>query len=156
DEVQNAIAQGNVNLPTGTMDSASRSVSVRATGQIESAAPYRDLIVAYRNGAPVRVQDIGQAIDSVENNKIATWFKGERAIILAILRQPGSNTIETVDRIKQILPSFQAKLPASVKMEIQYDRSESIRASVEDVQFTLLLAGVLVIMVIFLFLRNLS
>jgi HAE1 family hydrophobic/amphiphilic exporter-1 len=156
DEVQNAIAAGNVNLPTGTMDSASRSVSVRATGQIESAAPYRDLIVAYRNGAPVRVQDIGEAIDSVENNKIATWFKGERSIILAILRQPGSNTIETVDRIKQILPSFQAKLPASVKLEVQYDRSESIRASVEDVQFTLFLAGLLVIMVIFLFLRNLS
>jgi HAE1 family hydrophobic/amphiphilic exporter-1 len=156
DEVQNAIAQGNVNLPTGSMDSRTQSVSVRATGQLEDASAYRPLIVAYRNGAPVRVQDVGSAIDSVENNKIATWFQGERAIVLAILRQPGSNTIETVDRIRRILPSFQAKLPASVKLEVQYDRSQSIRQSVEDVQFTLLLAGALVIMVIFLFLRNLS
>ena len=156
DEVQNAIAQGNVNLPTGTMDSSSRSVSVRATGQLETAAAYRPLVVAYRNGAPVRVDDVGSALDSVENLKAATWYKGERAIVLAILRQPGANTIETVDAIRKVLPSFEAKLPASVRLEVQYDRSQSIRASVEDVQFTLLLAGSLVILVIFLFLRNLS
>ena len=156
DEVQAAIAQGNVNLPTGVLDSGSQSISVRATGQLESAAAYRPLIVAYRNGAPVRVEDIGTAVDSVENNKVATWHNGERAIVLAIQRQPGTNTIETVDSIRKILPSFQAKLPASIRLDVFYDRSHSIRESVNDVQFTLILAGFLVIMVIFVFLRNVS
>jgi HAE1 family hydrophobic/amphiphilic exporter-1 len=112
--------------------------------------------VAYRNGAPVHVGDLGQARDSVQDDQKASWFNGERAIVLAIQRQPGANTVETVDRIKQVLPGFEAGLPPSVKLQVLYDRSQSIRASVDDVQFTLLLAGVLVVLVIYLFLGNLS
>ena len=153
-EVQQAIAQANVNLPTGTLYGKERMFAVQATGQLQDAAAYRPIIVAYRNGSPVRLGELGRVIDSVQTDKIAAWFKGKRGIVLAIQRQPGVNTIEVVDSIKKLLPTFRAEVPAGIDIEILYDRSISIRNSVEDVQFTLLLALVLVVMVIFVFLRN--
>ena len=156
DEVQKAIEQGNVNRPIGSFDGPRQSVAITDNGQLASAADYAGLIVTYRNGAPVRLNEVATALDSVENNKIAGWYVDRRAMVLAIQRQPGANTIATVDAIKQTLPAFQAKLPASMELRVMYDRSESIRESIHDVQFTLILAGVLVILVILLFLRNLS
>jgi HAE1 family hydrophobic/amphiphilic exporter-1 len=156
DEVQQAIAQSNVNLPTGTIYGQFQSFNVQATGQLTNAAAYRPLIVAYRNGSPIRLEQLGTVLDSVQTDKVASWYNDERSVILAIQRQPGTNTIEVVDSIKKILPSFQAQLPASINLNILYDRSVSIRASVSDVQFTLLLAIALVVLVIFLFLRNVS
>ncbi len=156
DDVGNALNLGNVNLPTGTLDGKTQSFSIQATGQLFNAAAYRPLIVAYRNGSPVRLDQIGQVIDSVENNKAASWYNNTRAIVLAIQRQPGTNTIEVVDSIKKLLPQFRALIPASVNLDVLYDRSVSIRDSVADVRFTLFLTICLVVMVIFLFLRNLS
>ena len=156
DEVENAIAQGNVNLPTGNLDGPHQTFSVEATGQLYDAAAYRPLIVAYRNGSPVRLAELGRVIDSVENDKNAGWRTDTRAIVLAIQRQPGTNTVETVDAIRALLPTFRAQLPASVALNTLYDRSETIRASVTDVKFTLLLTMSLVVLVIFLFLRSLS
>ncbi|QRM19505.1 MMPL family transporter [Dechloromonas sp. TW-R-39-2] len=156
DELQQAIAQNNVNQPVGQLDGQRQTFALKDNGQLSSAAAYRPLIVTWRNGAPVRLEDVASAVDAVENAKIASWHIDKRAIVLAIQRQPGANTIETVDAIKRILPSFQAKLPAAVDMKVLFDRSHSIRDSIEDVQFTLVLSGFLVIMVILLFLRNLS
>ncbi len=161
DEVQSAIQSGNVNLPTGTLYGTHQQFVVQANGQLNKAADYGPLIVAYRNGAPVRVTDIGAAIDGVEVDKTASWYydtKGgiRRAIVLAIQRQPGTNTVEVVDGIKQLLPTFKAVMPPSVNVDTLYDRSLTIRSSVDDVKFTLFLALVLVILVIFIFLRNLS
>jgi hydrophobic/amphiphilic exporter-1 (mainly G- bacteria), HAE1 family len=156
DEVQKAVAQSNVNLPTGTLYGTHQAFTVQATGQLTNSAAYRPLIVAYRNGSPVRLEQLGQVIDSVQTDKVASWYNEERAVVLAIQRQPGTNTIEVVDSIKKILPAFRAQLPAAVNLNILYDRSVSIRDSVSDVQFTLLLAIALVVLVIFLFLRNVS
>jgi HAE1 family hydrophobic/amphiphilic exporter-1 len=156
DEVQQAIAQQNVNQATGTLDGPHRSFTVRATGQLTNAAAYLPLIVAYRNGAPVRLEAIGHVIDSVQNDKVASWYNNRRAIVLAIQRQPGTNTIEVVNAIRNVLPQLQAQIPPSVNVNILYDRSISIRESVQDVQFTLMLTIGLVVLVIFLFLRNLS
>jgi HAE1 family hydrophobic/amphiphilic exporter-1 len=156
DEVANALGLGNVNIPTGILDGKNKSFIIQATGQLYNAAAYRSLIVAYRNGSPVRLEQIGQVIDSVENNKAASWYIDKRSVILAIQRQPGTNTIEVVDSIKKLLPVFRAQIPASVNLDILYDRSVSIRDSVSDVKFTMLLTICLVVMVIFLFLRNLS
>jgi len=156
DEVQNAVQQGNVNIPTGTLYGKHQAFTVQATGQLTDASAYRRLIVAYRNGSPVRLEELGRVIDSVQTDKVASWFSSTRAVILAIQRQPGTNTIEVVDAIKKLLPTFRAQLPAAVDLATLYDRSESIRESVHDVQFTLFLAVGLVVMVIFLFLRNLS
>ncbi len=156
DEVANAVGHGNVNLPTGTLWGRQKAVTVQATGQLTDAAAYRPLIVAYRNGSPVRLEELGRVIDSVENDKIASWFNGTRAIVLAIQRQPGTNTVEVVDNIKKLLPTFRAQMPPSVRLDILYDRSVSIRDSVQDVKFTLMLTICLVVMVIFLFLRNVS
>jgi HAE1 family hydrophobic/amphiphilic exporter-1 len=153
-DLQTAIQQGNVNLPTGTLDGTHQSYTLQANGQLTDADAFRSLIVAYRNGAPVRLDEVANVADSVQNDKTASWFNDSRAIILAIQRQPGTNTIEVVDSIKALLPSFQAQLPAAVNMGIRYDRSASIRASVSDVKFTLLLTIALVVLVIFLFLRN--
>ncbi len=155
-DVEQAVENGNVNLPTGILYGSQDAFTVQANGQLVSAEDYLPLIVAYRNGSPVRIKDIGTAIDSVENNKIASWFNGTRAIVLAIQRQPGTNTIEVVNSIKALLPNFRAQMPASVNLNILYDRSVSIRESVRDVKFTLMLTVVLVILVIFLFLRNVS
>jgi HAE1 family hydrophobic/amphiphilic exporter-1 len=156
DEVENAIAQGNVNLPTGNLDGPHQTYSVEASGQLLDAAAYRPLIVAYRSGSPVRLEQLGRVIDSVENDKVAGWRTDTRAIVLAIQRQPGTNTVEVVDAIRALRPTFRAQLPASVALNTLYDRSQTIRASVADVRFTLLLTMCLVVMVIFLFLRSLS
>lgn len=156
DEVADAIDKGNVNLPTGTLSGEHQGFTVQARGQLYNASDYRHLIVAYRNGSPVRLEELGNVIDSVENNKVASWYKDTRAIVLAIQRQPGTNTVEVVDSIKKLLPDFRAQMPASVNLNILFDRSESIRDSVNDVKFTLVLAICLVILVIFLFLRNIS
>jgi HAE1 family hydrophobic/amphiphilic exporter-1 len=155
-DVENAVADANVNLPTGTLYGAHQAFTVQVNGQLTEASAYRDLIVAYRNGSPVRLREIGQAIDSVENDKVASWYNNTRAMVLAIQRQPGTNTVEVVDAIKRLLPSFRAQLPAMVNLETLYDRSASIRDSIHDVQFTLYLSVCLVVLVIFLFLRNLS
>jgi HAE1 family hydrophobic/amphiphilic exporter-1 len=156
DEVQQAIAQANVNRPTGTLYGPHQAFTVQATGQLTDAAAYRPLIVVYRNGSPVRLEQLGRVIDSVQTDKVASWYNDDRAVILAIQRQPGTNTVEVVDRIRELLPKFRQELPASVSLNVLYDRSVGIRESVRDVQFTLGLAIALVVMVIFLFLRNLS
>ncbi len=156
DELQQALGQSNVNQPVGQLDGNRQTFAIKDGGQLANAAAYRPLIVIWKNGAPVRLEEVATPIDSVENNKIASWNVDKRAIVLAIQRQPGANTIETVDAIKRILPSFQAKLPAAIEMKVLFDRSLSIREAINDVQFTLILAGFLVILVILLFLRNLS
>lgn len=160
DEVEKSIIQANVNLPTGTLYGTHQAFTVQATGQLMEAAAYRPLILAYRNGSPVRLEDVGQVVDGVENDKVASWFVDQgvatRAIILAIQRQPGTNTVEVADAIKNLLPVFRAQMPASVDLNILYDRSISIHDSIEDVKLTLYLSMVLVVLVIFMFLRNLS
>ncbi len=156
DEVAGAVSRANVNLPTGTLEGANQAFTIQSTGQLLDAKAYRSVIVAYRGGAPVRLQEIGNVIDSVENDKVAGWFKDTRAIILAIQRQPGTNTVEVVASIKKLIPTFRQQIPASVNLQVLFDRSESIRNSVHDVQFTLVLTVCLVVLVIFLFLRNLS
>ncbi|MFI5338981.1 MAG: efflux RND transporter permease subunit [Candidatus Methylomirabilales bacterium] len=156
DEVQSAVEQGNVNLPTGNLDGRHQTFSIEANGQLFDAAAYRPLIVTYRNGSPVRLEELGRVIDSVENDKVAGWRNETRAIVLAIQRQPGTNTVEVVDAIRALLPTFRAQLPAAVALDTLYDRSQSIRNSVADVKFTLLLTIGLVVLVIFLFLRSLS
>ncbi len=156
DELQKAIVAANVSQPLGVFDGARQSFSIKDNGQLHTAADYRPLIVAWRNGAPIRLEDIATPIDSVENQRIASWNVDKRAIVLAIQRQPGANTIETVRSIEKILPSFQANLPAAIEMTTLYDRSISISESVHDVQVTLVIAGALVILVILLFLRNVS
>lgn len=156
DEVAEAIRKGNSNIATGTLSGPMREYTVEASGQLNDAKAYMPLIVAYRGGAPVRIADIGTAIDSTENNKRFNTFNNVPAIVLAVQRQPGTNTVGVVDAIKEALPAYVAQMPASVKVETLIDRSESIRESVNDVKFTLVLTIVLVVMVIFLFLRNLS
>ena len=155
-EVADAVKNQNVNLPTGTLYGAHQAFTVQATGQLTTASAYRPIIVVYRKGQPVRLSDLGQAVNSVSNDKVASWFNNSRAIVLAIQRQPGTNTIEVVDSINKLLPILREQIPASVQIVTLYDRSTTIRESVNDVQFTLLLALGLVVMVIFLFLRNLS
>ena len=159
-EVQTALSGWNVNLPTGSIIGPQRAFTLQATGQLMSAAQYRPLIVAYRNGSPVRLEELGNVIDSVEDDKTASWFYTklgtQRAIILGVQRQPGTNTIAVTDAVKNLLPTFRSEIPASVKMDILYDRSDTIRESYKDVQFTMLLTLGLVVMVIFLFLRNVS
>jgi HAE1 family hydrophobic/amphiphilic exporter-1 len=153
-EVEQAVANANVNLPTGTLYGKDRMFAVQATGQLQDAAAFRPIIVAYRNGSPVRLQELGRVIDNVQNDKLAAWFKGKRGIVLAIQRQPGTNTIDVVDSIKQLLPTFRAEVPPAIDIQTLYDRSVTIRSSVSEVQFTLYMALALVVMVIFLFLRN--
>lgn len=156
DQVANAVSNANQNAPTGSLNGASQTTLIHTSGQMFDAAQFKRQIVAYRNGAPVRLADVGRVIDSVANDKVASWYNGQRAVVLAIQRQPGSNTIAVVDAIKKILPNFQEQLPASVKLDVTYDRSQSIRDSVADVQMTLLLSAILVVVVIFVFLRTLS
>jgi HAE1 family hydrophobic/amphiphilic exporter-1 len=156
DEVAGAMAQGNVNLPTGTLYGPHQAVTLEASGQLFEAKAFRSLIVTYRNGSPVRLGELGNVVDSVENDKLASWYNDARSMVLAIFRQPGTNTVEVVDAIKKLLPQIQLQIPGSVNLDILYDRSVSIRESVKDVKFTLFLALCLVVLVIFLFLRNLS
>ena len=156
DELERAIDAGNVNQPTGVLDGTHQALTVKVDGQLADAAAFRPLVVAWRNGVPVRLEEVATVVDSVENTRVAGWFNGTRGLILAVQRQPGTNTIQTVDAIKRVLPAFQEKLPPAVRLEVLYDRSATIRDSIHDVQFTLILAGALVVLVIFLFLRNLS
>ncbi len=146
----------NSNQASGTLNGPSQTSTIHAAGQLHDAAAFRRQIVAYRDGAPVRFGDVAKVADSVENIRSIDWYNDQRAITVAIQRQPGSNTMAVVDNIKKILPQFQAQLPASIKMKVFYDRSQSIRAAVNDVQITLLIAGFLVVGVIFVFLRRVS
>ena len=159
-EVETALKGWNVNLPTGTINGPQRAFTLQATGQLTSAAQYRPLIVAYRTGAPVRLEELGGVIDSVEDDKTSSWFAtakdSQRSIVLAIQRQPGTNTIDVTDGVKKLLPVFKSELPPSVNMDILYDRSDTIRESFDDVKFTMALTLGLIVMVIFLFLRNVS
>jgi HAE1 family hydrophobic/amphiphilic exporter-1 len=155
-DIEQAVGNANVNIPTGTLYGRERATAVQATGQLNNAEDYKPIIVAYRNGAPVRLSQIGRVFDSVQNDKVAAWYNGTRGVVLAVQRQPGTNTIEIVDAVKRILPTFEAQLPPSIKLSTLYDRSQSIRESVRDVQLTLLLALVLVVLVIFVFLRSVS
>ena len=156
DDVQRAVQGANVNLPVGTLYGEHRAFTLQANGQLTHASAYRPLIVAYRNGAPVRLEDLGKVFDSVQNDKVSSWFDNTQSVVLAVQRQPGTNTIEVVDAVKKLMPQFRAVIPPSVAMVTLYDRSVSIRQSVNEVRFTLYLAIALVVMVIFLFLRNLS
>jgi len=156
DEVEQAIARANVNKPTGTLQGPHQAFNVQATGQLLDAASYRSMVVTYRNGSPVRLEEIGRVIDGVQTDKVASWYNRERAVVLAVQKQPGTNSVEVVDRIRALLPTFRLQIPASVSINVLYDRSAAIRTSVHDVQFTLGLTIALVVMVIFIFLRNLS
>lgn len=156
DEVATAVQNGNVNMPTGALYGEFRTFTVKANGQLMDADAYGPLIVTYRHGSPIYLRQLGKVIDSVENNKTASWFRNNRAIVLAIQRQPGTNTIQVINEIKQILPSFEEILPPAVHLDILYDRSNTIRRSVGDVEMTLVLTIILVVMVIFLFLRSVS
>ncbi len=156
DQVAQAISAANVNRPTGTLYGAQRNFVVQTSGQLMAAEEYRPIVVAYRNGSPVRLSEVANVYDGVENPRNASWFNGTPTIYLAISRQPGTNTVQVVDAIKELLPQLESELPAALQLGIRSDRSVSIRESVDDVKFTLLLTVFLVVMVIFLFLRNLS
>jgi multidrug efflux pump len=154
EDVRTAIGANNVNQAKGSFDGPNRASIIDVNDQLQSAEHYRSLIIAYRNGAPVRLQDVAYAIDSAENAHLAAWMNQHPAVLLNIQRQPGANVIEVVDRIKHLLPTLQETLPSTVQLTILTDRTTTIRASVHDVQFELMLAVALVVMVIFLFLRN--
>lgn len=161
DQIRTAIQQGSVNLPTGSLSGLDKSYMIQANGQLTDANGFRSLIVSYQNGAAVRLQDLGQVIDDVQNNKVSNRYSDKKvtnqpAILLAVQPQPDANTVEIVDAIKQLLPTLKAQIPQSIELGVMYDRSQSIRASVDDVKFTLLLSIALVVLVIFLFLRNLA
>jgi hydrophobe/amphiphile efflux-1 (HAE1) family protein len=156
DDLRGVIASVTTDSPKGSIDGATRTFTIYDNDQVLSAEPWNDAVIAYKNGAPVRIRDIGRAIEGPERSKLAAWSNNERAIILAVLKQPGANVIDTVERIKTVLPQLQAAIPPAVKIDIISDRTTTIRASVSDVQFTLMLTIALVVMVIFLFLRTLS
>jgi len=156
DQIREAVGRANSSVPVGTITGPRQNITLTATGQLEKAADYRDVVVAWRNGVPVKLTEVARVIDSVENDKIATWFNDTRAITLAIQRQPDANTVEVVDAVRAKLPSFRAQVPAAIDMSVMMDRSVSVRDSVHDVQETLAIAICLVILVIFLFLRSVS
>lgn len=155
DEVAEAVRTGNVNLPVGVVAGEAREYTVRSSGQLMDAAAYRPLVVAWRNGSPVRLDEIGQVVDSVDESRRRNWYNDQPGMILAVQRQPGSNTVQVSEEIKDLLPIFRAQLPVAVKLDVLYDRAESIKESVNEVKFTLVLTVFLVVLVIFLFLRNL-
>ena len=156
DEVQNAIQQNNTNIPTGKLYGSKQAFTIESSGQLTSAAQFRRMIVSYKNGNPVRLEEVGTVLDDVENNKVSAWQDDTRTIILAINRQPGTNTVEVVDNIMKLLPTFRAAIPPAIDMRVIYDTSIAIRNSIDDVKFTLVLTICLVVMVIFIFLRNIS
>ena len=155
-ELANAANATNTDQATGTLNGASKTAVIHTEGQLTNADAFRRQIIGFRNGAPVTFGDVANVVDSVEDTRRSDWLNDQRAITVAVQRQPGSNTIAVVDNIKKVLPQFQAQLPASIQMEIFYDRSQTIRAAVNDVQITLLIAGALVVGVIFIFLRRVS
>jgi HAE1 family hydrophobic/amphiphilic exporter-1 len=156
DDVRNVVTKANSNTPVGTIAGVRQNTTITATAAMSRAADYRDVVVAYRNGAPIKLSEIARVVDSVENDKIASLFNNERAIVLAIQRQPDANTVKVVDLVREHLPNYRAQIPAAVRMEVLNDRSVSIRDSVDDVEVTLLIAIGLVVLVIFLFLRSVS
>jgi len=156
DEVQNAIQANNSNLPTGKLYGSKQAFTIESTGQLTNAAAYRHMIVTYRNGNPVRLEELGKVLDGVENDKIRAWVNDDRTVLLAVQRQPGTNTVDVVDSVRRLLPIFRTEIPPSVNLEIVHDNSTSIRDSIRDVRFTLILTICLVVMVIFIFLRNIS
>jgi HAE1 family hydrophobic/amphiphilic exporter-1 len=156
DEVSDAVQSHNANLPSGTLWGPHQAFTVQANGQVMTADAYRPLIVTYRNGSPVRLQELGHVYDSVQNDKEYGWYNNSRAVMFQIRRQPGTNTVEVVDRIKRLVPEFRSQIPPAVSLDTVFDRSQSIRESVNDVKFSLELAMILVVLVIFLFLRNVS
>ena len=156
DEVANAITSQNVNMPTGVLWGPDKAYTIQANGQLQDAASFSQLVVAYRNGAAVKLGDIGHVFDGVQNDKAASWYNGTRAIVLAVQKQPGVNTVATAKQVKEMVERLRAQIPASVEINTLYDRSVPIEESVHDVKFTLVLTLVLVVIVIFLFLRNLS
>jgi hydrophobic/amphiphilic exporter-1 (mainly G- bacteria), HAE1 family len=156
EDIRTVVSKTNSNTPVGTLNGPKQSVTLTASGAMTKAEEYRKVVVAYRNGAPVHLDQVARVIDSVENDKVASWFNDNRAIVLAIQRQPDANTVAVVDMVRERLPQYRAMVPPSIRMEVLNDRSISIRDSVEDVQVTLAIAIGLVIMVIFLFLRTVS
>jgi HAE1 family hydrophobic/amphiphilic exporter-1 len=156
EEVAAAVQSANVNLPTGVVSGADQAFTIQASGQLLDAAAFRPVIVAYREGQPVRLEELGRVVDGVQNEKTAAWFIDQRAIVLAVQKQPGTNTVAVASAVKSLLPTFQEQLPASVSLQLLFDRSQSIRDSVADVKSTLAITLILVVLVIFLFLRNLS
>jgi HAE1 family hydrophobic/amphiphilic exporter-1 len=156
DQVAQAVQQANSNRATGTLNGPQQAYVVEAKGKLMTAGDYRPVVVAYRNGSPVRLYELANVYDGVENDKTAAWYNGTRTVYLAVNRQPGSNIVQIVDAIRAVLPQLRAQLPASVDLVVRSDRSQPIRDSVADVKFTLVLAMCLVVLVIFLFLRNLS
>ncbi|MGB7212134.1 MAG: efflux RND transporter permease subunit [Gemmatimonadales bacterium] len=154
DQVVNAVSSGNVNLPTGILWGADKAYAVEANGQLEDAAAFRPLIIAYRDGRPVRLQELGNVLDDVQESHVASWYDSTRAIVLAIQRQPGTNTVDVAGRVRTMMKQLQTELPASVEVHTLFDRSDGIEASVRDVKFTLGLTIALVVLVIFSFLRN--
>ena len=160
DEVERAVRAANVNLPTGVLQGARQRYTVEASGQLLTAAAYGPIIVTYRNGSPVRLEELGRVVDGVEDDRAASWFadrdRMQRAVILGVQRQPGANTVQVARDIQALLPELERQLPPSVELRMMFDRSQSILASVSEVKFTMGLAFALVVLVIFLFLRNLS
>src|SRR6266550_1907435 len=156
DEVATAIGSQNVSLPTGTLWGPNKAATIKANGQLQNAAEFRQMVVAYRNGAPVHLSELGQVLDNVENNKTASWFNGDRAIVLAVQRQPGTNTVAVAAGVKDLVDRLRLQIPPSVEIQTLYDRSIAIEESVHDVKSSLMLTLFLVIMVIFIFLRNIS
>ncbi|HEY3114178.1 MAG TPA: efflux RND transporter permease subunit [Gemmatimonadaceae bacterium] len=156
DEVASAIGSQNVSMPTGTLWGLNKASTIKANGQLQDAQQFRQMVVAYRNGAPIHLDELGQVLDDVENNKVASWYNGDRSVILAIQRQPGTNTVAVANGVKALLASLREQIPPSVEIHTLYDRSVSIQESVGDVKFTLMLTLFLVVMVIFVFLRNIS
>jgi HAE1 family hydrophobic/amphiphilic exporter-1 len=156
DDVANAISSQNVSMPTGILWGSSKASTILANGQLQDAAGFRQLVVAYRNGAAVHLDELGNVLDDVENNRAASWYNGSRSIVLAVQRQPGTNTVEIANSVKKLVASLRDQIPPSVEIHTLYDRSVAIEASVNDVKHTLVLTLFLVIMVIFIFLRNVS
>jgi len=156
DEVQKAVSSSNTNLPTGRLDGDRQSFTIESSGTLSNAAAYRPIIVAWRNGTPVRLEQLANVVDGVDNNKLVAWYNNKHAVILAIQKQPGTNTVDVVDGIRALLPQFRKEIPPTARLSIAYDASESIRGSIHDVEFTLCLTIAVVVMVIFLFLRNVS
>ncbi len=156
DELQRAVSSSNSNLPTGLLDGARQSFTIQSNGALFKASEYRPIIVAWRNGSPVRLEDVANVADGIENDKLVAWYNDTQCVILAINRQPGTNTVDVADGVYKLLPEFRREIPGAVELSIAFDASQSIRNSIHDVEFTLMLTICIVVMVIFLFLRNLS
>ena len=154
EDVRSAIGNATLDAPKGTLNGPHQAVVLNATDQLLSASVYRSLVIAYRNGAPIRLEDVGSVVDAPEDVREAAWFQGQRAIIVDVAQQPGSNVVSTIQEVRHALPALVASLPASVQLHIVGDRTQTIHAAISDVQFTMALTIALVVMVIFLFLRN--